>query len=264
MVFDFSMQSSSPAPEPRIAVITGASRGIGLATARHLAAEGLHVVLAARTEDAIRQAAKELNSEGLSASAQVCDVSDLESCAGLLDVVDADFGRLDVLVNNAGILQAAAVAERMPVEDWDRSLQINLTAPWFLASRAKRLMAAGSVVVNIASTAGYYPSRGLSGYHVSKAGLLMLTRALALEWARDGIRVVGIAPGKIDTELLGPIKKWSAKEQIALNPMNRLGTAEEVAALVAYVVDSPAGYLTGVTIPLDGGELLQPFGSGLA
>ena len=258
------MQSSSSPSDLRIAVVTGASRGIGLATAQRLATEGLHVVLAARTEDVIKQAAKELNADGFSASAHVCDVADRGSCIDLLSTVGADFGRLDVLVNNAGVLQPAALAENMPAEDWDTSIQVNLTAPWFLASRAKQLMASGSVVVNIASTAGYYPSRGLSGYHVSKAGMLMLTRALALEWARDGIRVVGIAPGKIDTELLGPIKKWSEKEKIALNPMNRLGTAEEVASLVAYVVDSPAGYLTGVTIPLDGGELLQPFGAGPA
>lgn len=262
MVFDFGMQSNHESPVQRIALVTGASRGIGLATAGRLAADGLHVVLAARSGDAIDQAAKELCAAGLSASAQVCDVSDLEACGALLESVGTDFGRLDVLVNNAGVLQKAALADTLSVETWNTSMQVNLTAPWFLATRAQRLMSEGSVVVNIASTAAYYPSRGMAAYHVSKAGVLMLTRALALEWARDGVRVVGVAPGKIDTELLAPIKAWSAERRIALNPLDRIGTADEVAALVSYIVSDPAGYLTGVTIPLDGGELLAPFGTG--
>ncbi len=262
MVFDFAVQSNQPRTERRIAVVTGASRGIGLATAGRLAADGLHVVLAARSEDAIEQAAKELCAEGFSASARVCDVADPQACVDLVDSMAADFGQVDVLVNNAGVLHQAARAEKLSLEAWDTSLQVNLTAPWFLATRAKQLMSAGSVVVNVASTAAYYPSPGMVAYHVSKAGVLMLTRALALEWARDGIRVVGVAPGKIDTELLAPIKAWSAKRQIALNPLDRIGTADEVAALISYAVSDPARYLTGVTIPLDGGELLAPFGTG--
>ncbi len=258
------MQSNRSEPDRRIALVTGASRGIGLATAHHLAADGYHVVLAARSADAITQAAKELNHAGHSASAQTCDVSDRESCTALLAAIERDHGRLDVLVNNAGVLQPAELAETLSPESWDESIAVNLTAPWFLASRAKRLMPTGSVVVNVASTASYYPTRGEVAYHVSKAGVLMLTRALALEWARDGIRVVGVAPGKIDTELLAPIKVWAAKRNITPNPLNRLGTAEEVAALIAFVVGDSASYLTGVTVPLDGGELLQPFGSGPA
>ena len=140
--------------------------------------------------------------------------------------------------------------------EWDATLSLNLSAPWYLSCRARDLMDAGGVIVNNASTASYYPSRGLVAYNVSKSALVMLTRVLALEWARDGVRVVGIAPGKIDTDLVQPILAWSEKRGLPLNPMRRVGGAEEVADLVTFLVSDEARYITGVTVPIDGGELL--------
>jgi NAD(P)-dependent dehydrogenase (short-subunit alcohol dehydrogenase family) len=118
------------------------------------------------------------------------------------------------------------------------------------------------VIVNISSTAGHYPSVGLGPYNVAKAAVLMLTRSAALEWARDGIRVVGIAPGKIDTEMVQPIVQYVEERGLALNPLGRLGAPEEVAELVAYLVSDHASFMTGTTITFDGGEMVGTAGLG--
>jgi 3-oxoacyl-[acyl-carrier protein] reductase len=246
----------------RRALVTGASRGIGAAIARSLAAHGADVALAARGREAIEQLADELAGRGVRAVAVPVDLSDRDDLAALMERVDTEFGGLDILVNNAGMLPRATRSERLGWTDWDATMALNLEAPWYLACRAKELMGErGGVVVNNASTAAYFPSRGLTTYNVSKSALVMLTRVLALEWARDGVRVLGIAPGKVDTELVQPILRWSQQHDVALNPMGRIGTDEEVAELVGFLVSDRAGYLTGVTIPIDGGELLTA-GSG--
>lgn len=240
----------------RRVLVTGASRGIGADIARTFARKGADVVLTARSADAITSLATELESEGARAVPVVADLADRKSLSALMERVRADFGGLDVLVNNAGVLPAASRAENLSWDDWDSTLALNLSAPWFLACRARELMSAGGVIINNASTAAYFPSRGLVAYNVSKSALVMLTRVLALEWARDGIRVVGVAPGKIDTELVAPILHWTEKHDLPLNPMRRIGSGCEVAELVAFLASDHAGYVTGVTVPIDGGELL--------
>jgi NAD(P)-dependent dehydrogenase (short-subunit alcohol dehydrogenase family) len=241
----------------RRALITGASRGIGAAIARKLAGQGADVVLVARGADAIESLAKELGETGVRALAVPADITDRSALRAVVDRVADEFGGLDVLVNNAGALPPAVRAEKVGWDGWDASLGLNLAAPWWLACRAKELMDdRGGVVVNVASTAAYYPSRGLVAYNVGKAGLVMLTRVLALEWARDRVRVVGVAPGKIDTDLVAPILAWAEKRELPLNPQQRIGTSREIADLVAFLVSDQAGYLTGVTVPIDGGELL--------
>jgi NAD(P)-dependent dehydrogenase (short-subunit alcohol dehydrogenase family) len=236
----------------RRALVTGASRGIGAAIARRFAELGADVVLAARTFGAIEALAGDLGKLGVRALAVQADMTDRNS----LDALMTRAGRLDILVNNAGVLPEAKPACEVSWADWDATLGLNLSAPWYLACRAKELMGDGGVIVNNASTASYYPSRGLVAYNVSKSGLVMLTRVLALEWARDGVRVVGIAPGKIDTHLVQPILRWSEQRNLPLNPMRRIGGQDEVADLVAFLVSDEARYITGVTIPVDGGELL--------
>jgi len=241
----------------RRALVTGASRGIGAAIARRLAAQGADVVLAARSADAIEILAKELAETGVRALAIPADLTDRAALQALTDRVGEEFGGLEILVNNAGVLPAGIRAENLTWDGWDDTLGLNLSAPWFLACRAKELMGdRGGVVVNNASTAAYFPSRGLVAYNVSKAAMIMLTRVLALEWAREGVRVVGVAPGKIDTELVAPIVAWTEKHEMPLNPMRRIGTDSEVADLVAFLVSDQAGYVTGITVPIDGGELL--------
>lgn len=240
----------------RRVLVTGASRGIGADIARTFAREGATVVLAARSIGALDALATEIRDDGGAAVSVSADMADRKSLCALMEQVRTQFGGLDVLVNNAGVLPPASRVEKLDWDEWDSALQLNLTAPWFLACRAKELMSAGGVVVNNASTASYFPSRGLAAYNVSKSALVMLTRVLALEWVRDGIRVVGVAPGKIETELVGPILQWSEKHDVPLNPMRRIGSGTEVADLVAFLASDQASYITGVTVPIDGGELL--------
>jgi NAD(P)-dependent dehydrogenase (short-subunit alcohol dehydrogenase family) len=240
----------------RRALVTGASRGIGAAIARKLAEQGADLALAARSVAAIDALGEELRGMGVRALSVPTDLTDRRALQALMDRVSEEFGGLEILVNNAGVLPAASRAENLGWDAWDASLGLNLSAPWFLACRAKELMRRGGVVVNNASTAAYFPSRGLVAYNVSKSAMIMLTRVLALEWAKEGVRVVGVAPGKIDTELVAPIVAWTQKHEMPLNPLRRIGTDTEVADLVAFLVSDRAGYITGITVPIDGGELL--------
>jgi NAD(P)-dependent dehydrogenase (short-subunit alcohol dehydrogenase family) len=241
----------------RRALVTGASRGIGAAIARRFAELGADVALAARSAEAIEALAKELAETGVRAVPIQADLTDRDSLAALMARVGEEFGGLDILVNNAGVLPVAERAERLGWDAWDATFGLNLSAPWYLACRAKELMGErGGVIVNNASTAAYFPSRGLVAYNVSKSALIMLTRVLALEWARAGVRVVGVAPGKIETDLVQPILRWTEKHQLPVNPQGRIGADHEVADLVAFLVSDRAAYLTGITVPIDGGELL--------
>jgi NAD(P)-dependent dehydrogenase (short-subunit alcohol dehydrogenase family) len=244
----------------RVAVITGASRGIGAATARRLATDGATVVLAARTADALEALATEVRTAGGRALVIPTDLGVGGELDRLIETVEAELGRLDILVNNGGVLPPARRAERLTREAWDQVIAVNLTAPWYLGCRAHDLMIKGErpggVIVNVSSTAAMYPSVGLLGYATSKAALTMVTRASALEWARDGVRVVAVAPGKVDTELVAPIVEYTEKNELALNPLGRLGRPEEVADLIAYLVDDRASFITGSTFTIDGGELV--------
>lgn len=241
----------------RRALITGASRGIGLAIARQLAAQGADIILTARSAAVLDDVVDEIKLLGVHAVAIPADAANRESLEALMSRILDEFGDLNILVNNAGVLPKAVRAEALGWDAWDQTLNLNLSAPWFLSCRARELMgSAGGVIVNVASTAAYFPSPGLVAYNVTKSALVTLTRALALEWARHGIRVVGVAPGKVDTEMVAPIVEWTMKNGLSLNPLGRMGTPVEVANLVAYLVSDDATYMTGVTVPLDGGELL--------
>jgi 3-oxoacyl-[acyl-carrier protein] reductase len=255
-----SVNGADPSPElaGRRALVTGASRGIGAAVARRLAAAGADVILAARGAKEIEALAADLRRvTGTRALAVPVDLCDRDALAALMDTVRQEFGGLEILVNNAGVLPTAVPAVKSDWAQWDDTLAVNLAAPWYLSCRSRELMTGGGVILNIASTAALYPSRGLAPYNISKAGLMMLTRVLALEWARDGVRVVALAPGKIETAMIEPILRHVEKRSLAVNPMNRLGRDDEVAELVAFLVSERAAYITGVTVPIDGGELLS-------
>jgi NAD(P)-dependent dehydrogenase (short-subunit alcohol dehydrogenase family) len=243
-------------PSERVALVTGASRGIGAAVAAKLAADGATVILAARSRDALDERVSEIEAAGGSALAITVDLADRASIDQLAHQVRGTFNRLDILINNAGVLPPARRLEKFAAAEWDSILQINLHAARQLSFLARELMRAnGGVIVNVASTASFYPSIGLGPYCVSKAALVMLTRACALEWAADGIRVLGIAPGKVKTELVEPILDYLKERHLPLNPIGRVGEPTEVAELVAYLVSPAAAYVTGTIVPIDGGEL---------
>ncbi len=240
----------------RVALVTGASRGIGAATARRLGARGAHVVLAARSAEALAQRRREIEDAGGTALTVPTDLGDPASIDALIGRVRAETNRLDVLVNNAGVLPKARRMERTSRAEWQATLDLNLTAPWQLSCGARELMVAGGTIVNVVSTASFYPSVGLGAYNVSKAGLAMLTRACAQEWAPHGIRVLGVAPGKVETAMVAPILDYLDEHELPLNPLGRVGTPEEVAELIAFLAGAAAGYMTGSIIPIDGGELI--------
>ena len=244
----------------RVAIVTGASQGIGAATAQALAADGFAVVLAARSSDRIDSLAAQIVERGGEATGITTDISDTAAVEHLVDETVRRLGRLDVLVNNAAQMPTATRSEKMALDAWTDALAVNLTGPWWLANRARDAMVAtgdGGVIVNVTSTAATYPSVGFAAYNASKAALSMLTRTLALEWARDSIRVVGVAPGKIDTPMVEPILAWAERRGSRLNPLGRVGRPDEVAALVSFLVSDRAAYMTGNIVTLDGGELLE-------
>jgi NAD(P)-dependent dehydrogenase (short-subunit alcohol dehydrogenase family) len=247
-----------PDRHDRVALVTGGSRGIGAATAIALARAGAAVALVARSASALDDVAARIRETGGQAFPIEADIGDPDLVEALVPKVVAKFGGVDVLVNNAGILPAATRSERMAREDWDRVIAVNLTAPWLLAARVHDSMAVrgGGVIVNVTSTASFYPSIGLAHYCSAKAALEMTTKTLALEWARDGIRVLSVAPGRVDTDLVRPIVAWDEKRGARPNPLNRLGTPEEVGGVIAFLCSEAAAYITGTTVVLDGGELI--------
>jgi NAD(P)-dependent dehydrogenase (short-subunit alcohol dehydrogenase family) len=247
------MQPPLSNEDARVAVVTGASRGIGAAVARRLAADGARLVLVARDRQRLRDLADELpEADPVVAPA---DLSSTEDMDALIALIRVECGRVDVLVNNAGILPRARRVESVPDDDWSATLAINLTAPWYLSTRLLDLMDSGSVVVNVASSAAFYPSVGLAPYNVAKAGLVMLTRCCALEWAARGVRVVGVAPGKVSTDMVGPILDYLDAHGTAVNPLGRVAEPGEIASLVSFLASDDAAYVTGSVIAIDGGEL---------
>lgn len=239
----------------RVALVTGASRGIGSGIARELASAGATVALAARDEAALQEVARSLGgARSLVVAADMNEPADLER---LVDRVVRELGGLDALVNNAGFLPPAKQIYNVDLDEWERVLGINLRAPWYLSKLCHpHLKERRGAVVNIASTSGLHHDIGLGVYGISKAGVVMLTEVCAKEWARDGIRVNCIAPGIVRTELAGGIIDYLQQRNLKPNPMNLYGEPEDVARLVRYLVSSESRFMTGSIIRIDGGELL--------
>lgn len=241
----------------KVALVTGASRGIGAAIARDLAEAGAAVALTARREQALEEVSASLPSggESLVAPADMTSTDDLER---LVDRVVRELGGVDVLVNNAGILTPAKQVYDVDLNEWDDVLNVNLRAPWYLSKLVHPHMKerGGGHVVNLSSTSGLHHDIGLGVYGISKAAVLMLTTVCGKEWARDNIRVNCIAPGVVRTELAGPVIEYLESRDLKPNPLNLYGQPEDVAALVRFLVTEQSRYMTGTVLRLDGGELL--------
>jgi dehydrogenase/reductase SDR family protein 4 len=241
----------------KVALVTGASRGIGAAIARELATAGASVALAGREEATLQEVARSFprGIRGLAVAADMAETSDLERLVGR---VVEELGGLDVLVNNAGFLPDAKQIYNVDLEEWQHVVDVNLRAPWFLSKLAHPHMRArgGGAIVNVASTSGLHHDIGLGVYGISKAGVVMLTEVCAKEWARDKIRVNCIAPGIVKTQLAGSIIEYLQTRNMKPNPLNLFGEPEDIARLVRFLVTDESRFMTGSTIRIDGGELL--------
>lgn len=235
--------------------ITGAASGIGLATANRVARDH-SVLLIDRNAEELEAARAKLAATPREIRAAIADVTDQERvAAAFASLPEGDVVR--GLVNCAGIFDHHPAAE-MPLEAWQRVLEVNLTGTFICCQQAYRRMRPGSVVVNISSIGGKAGLSGRSNYAASKAGVAMLTKCLAVEWAADGIRVVTVTPGQILTPMVQRAidRGLQSHETVARRvPLRRFGRPEEVANVIAFLLSDEASYLTGVDVPIDGGWL---------
>lgn len=242
----------------RVALITGASKGIGAAIARALAEAGAHVILSSRKQEAVSAVAEKFVKEGLQATAIAAHLGKPEELDQLVDRVRADFGGLEILVNNAGINPVYGPVMQADMAAFDKIWQVNLRGPLYLSRKAHPLMLArgSGSVINLSSIAGISPMDGLGYYSISKTAMIGMTRVLAKEWGPDGIRVNAICPGLIKTKLSTAL--WQ-NEKIRTYyetqvPLRRIGVPEDVAGLAVFLASDAAAYCTGGVYIVDGGE----------
>jgi 3-oxoacyl-[acyl-carrier protein] reductase len=243
----------------KVAIVTGGRSGIGRAIAEDLAQKGSQVVIANRDEEQARQAAEKI----AAASGQLClavglDVSSIESANAMIKKVLSELGRIDILVNNAGTTRDTLIL-RMKEEDWDTVLDTNLKGAWNCSKAVIRPMMKQRFgrIINISSVSGLSGQAGQTNYSASKAGMIGLTKALAREVATRGITVNAVAPGFVPTALTADLPEDLKESMIQFIPMNRWGTAEEIASAVAFFASEEASYITGQVLSVDGGMMMM-------
>lgn len=240
----------------KTAIVTGATRGIGRAIAVKLAESGCNVAFNyASSSSAADQLKSEMGSLGVKAFAQACDVADTNAAADFVKEVKEDFGRLDFLVNNAGITRDNLIL-RMKEDDWDAVVDTNLKGAWNFSKAAVRPMMRnedGGSILNISSISGVVGMLGQSNYSASKAGLIGLTKALAKEIASRKITVNALALGLIGTDMAEEMNEEHREKILAQIPLGRLGNTSEVAEIAVFMLSAAARYITGQVIQADGG-----------
>jgi NAD(P)-dependent dehydrogenase (short-subunit alcohol dehydrogenase family) len=239
----------------KVVVITGASRGLGRAMAFAFAEAGAHVVVTSRKLEPCQQVADEIQSLGGSAMAYACHVADWEQCAALIDAVVARFGRIDVLVNNAGIAPVPPSLEGVTSDLFDKTIAVNLKGPLRLTALAAPHMPSGGSVINISSKASQHPSPFTVVYAAAKAGLNALTKAASQEFGPRGIRVNAIVCGTFHTDSLHasmPTDELQAMASARVS-LGRIADADEIVGTALYLASDASSYLTGELILLDGG-----------
>jgi 3-oxoacyl-[acyl-carrier protein] reductase len=244
--------------DKQIAIVTGASRGIGRAIAMELARQGATVIGTATSESGAAAITEAFNAAGVNGRGAVLNVNDAAAAEALIDGTVKEFGALHVLVNNAGITQDQ-LAMRMKDDDWDAVIDTNLKSVFRLSRAVLRPMmkAKGGRIINITSVVGSAGNPGQINYAAAKAGVAGMTRALAREIGSRGITVNCVAPGFIDTDMT---KALSEEQHIVLKtqiPLGRLGSPEDIAHAVAFLASPQAGYITGTTLHVNGGMYMQ-------
>ncbi len=242
----------------KTAFITGGSRGLGAETAEGLAEAGARLFLLARREQWLTPTVEAFRERGVACAGTTCDVSNPDDVEQAVAQAVKEFGSIDILVNNAGVTWGAP-PEEMPLEKWKQVLDINLTGTWLCSQAAGRRMLAqgGGVIINVASIAGLVGSVGVEmsipGYAASKAGVLGLTRELAAQWGRKGIRVNAIAPGFFPSRMTEKLLERMQQQYEAGVPLGRVGRAGELKGVAVFLASEASSYITGQTIVVDGG-----------
>ncbi|MCC6617327.1 MAG: SDR family oxidoreductase [Anaerolineae bacterium] len=242
----------------KVALITGGNVGIGRATALRFAAKGAQVMIAARDAGRAQAVVDAIAAAGGSARFVACDVRDPAQCAGAVSAAIEAYGRLDILVNNAGIILRNRSVLETSIDEWEDIFAVNSKGAFLMSKAAlPHLLATKGNIVNVASYAGLVGFPGAVAYCASKGALIQLTRAMALDHARQGVRVNCVCPGSVHTPMIeaawelygeGAPEAWAEK-----HPLGRIATPEEVAAAILFLASADADFVTGVALPVDGG-----------
>ena len=239
----------------KVAIVTGGSRGIGAEVGARLAEDGAAVVVSGRDGERLQRTVREWETQGRAVLGVVADASSREDCERLVSTAKQHFGRIDVLVNNAGMTHDQLLV-RMTDEDWDRVMEVNLRSAFLMTravSKALVRQKSGGRVINITSTAGAMGNAGQVNYSAAKAGLIGLTKAAARELAHWSILVNAVAPGLIETDMTKDLSTTAREALLAQVPLKRSGTAREVAEMVRFLAGDGATYITGQVFHVNGG-----------
>ncbi len=253
------MQKDIFSLQGRLALITGASRGIGTAIARMLADHGARLIITARKEESLQAVAAEIAARGGEVLPMACHLGEMEQIRALFDRIQKDYGKLDILVNNAGTNPFFGDVLSADEKAWDKTVDVNLKGYFFMSQSAAKIMKeqGGGAIVNVASVNAVRPAPFQGIYSITKAGIASMTRSFAKELAPFKIRVNAILPGLTDTKFSSLMIQSPEIMKIILPmiPMHRAAQPEEMAGLVLYLVSDAASYTTGACIPVDGGML---------
>ncbi len=242
----------------KIAIVTGASQGIGKTTAELFSKSGAHVVCIARNEEKIKNLANTISKNGHSASYNSCDISDGDLFQNTIKSVINDYGKIDILINNAGITRDSLIL-RMKDHQWDDVLNTNLKGAFYATKSVLRSMMKNKYgrIINITSIVGLQGNSGQSNYSASKAGLIGFSQSVAKEVASRGITINCIAPGWIETEMTSDLPQDIKSEIIKSIPIGKTGTTEDIAYTALFLASKESKYITGQTITVDGGRIIN-------
>ena len=246
----------------KVAVITGASKGIGESIARGLAEFGANVVISSRKQEAVDKVASQFNSDGLSAIGIECHVAKEDQQKELIRKVMDKLGRIDILINNAGTNPYFGPVDKMPLNLYQKTMDINVNSAISLSNLVYPIMKkqGGGSIIHVSSIEGIHPSKMMTAYNISKASLIMLGNNQAIEWGKDNIRVNMICPGYVKTKLSAALLEHEASYKSFLKnvPLGRVSTPDEMAGLAVFLASDASSYMTGSSIVNDGGLLHAP------
>ena len=243
--------------ENKVVIVTGSARGIGFAIAETFAENGATSIILDLFQDAVDEAVKKMNDKGLKAIGYVADITDSESIGNLFKEIFQKFGKIDILINNAGITKDGLLM-KMKESDWDAVINVNLKGTFICTQKVCRFMLKQrqGVILNISSVIGIIGNAGQANYAASKGGIITLTKSAAKEFASRNIRVNAIAPGFIETEMTAQLPKEVVDKYLEAIPLRHMGTSKDVANLCLFLASEEADYITGQTIQVDGGLIM--------